>query len=143
MRQLLYALLLDRGEAEDALAELGVDLDKGVVAGATIDESPPGKLVIVRDGSSSEVVIHPGVDESRDALLVSGSAENPEQLGLSWDVLVLLSLLRGGDIWLSTYTVADLRHLGPVHTLTLRGERGRVLSAEQFNRMLDAPGRQQ
>lgn len=136
MAELMYAMLLDRGDGDRVMAELRQDLEQGLVAAATVHAGSPDRVTVERGGAWCEVETRSDVGDEMDAILVYGHTDDPEYVGLGWDVLVLLSLLRSGDVWLSRYTEADLEFLGPVRSRLLNNKEGRVVSAEQFELML-------
>jgi hypothetical protein len=135
MTELLYALLCERDCADDDLfMRLRHDIGVGVVIDAEVVDYAADYIVVSR--INARCTARMDDDRAPGIVLIFGSAQDPESVGLCWDILILLSMLTSGDVWLSTYPEAELARFGEVRSLVLQGKRGNVISARQFDAMV-------
>lgn len=135
MRDLLYAVIFAHDQ-RDVLREVQQNVDDGVVVDAAVLAVSPDHLVIGRDRAHCRVLHQLDAEQRTESVLVFGSDDDSDVLGLCWDMLILLAMLRPEDVWLSTYAQTQLEHLGEVRALVMRGKRGSVISARQFDAFL-------
>jgi hypothetical protein len=133
---LLYAFACETASAvTDVLLRLRVDVINGVLFDAEVVDFTPDHVAISR--ATAPCTVRIDGDRSLGLILIFGLRQDVNSVGLCWDTLILLSLLRPSDVvWLSTYPKSELADLGNLRPVVLHGTPGFVLSASQFDALV-------